>query len=181
MSLDLAVMVYPGIDDADHAFADAAVAAQGAPWLAEAAVVQHHGHDRISIRGTVSGHYVDADDEGDFMGTTNLDGALTGGVVGIAFGPLGIATGLVAGGVIGGEVEAHESPHIHSALFEEMRADVPEKSSAVVLLAAPEHVDAMVEALGDKHHGQLTRRSLDDQTVAALEQAVASAPLAGPE
>src|SRR5262249_19518820 len=160
---DLAVMVYPGIDDADHVFADAVVEAREAPWVGEVAVVQHHRHDEISIRGNVEGHWVDAEDESDFMSKANLEGALTGGGGAIAFGPLGSAAGLTAGGVIGGEAGAHESPHVHNVLFEELRADVPEKSSAIVLLAASEHVDAMVAALGDKRGGQLTRRTLSDE------------------
>jgi uncharacterized membrane protein len=177
MSLNLAVMVYRHIDDADGAYADAAVANREAPWLREAAVVEHHRHDRIEVRGTVAGHYVDADDEQDAIGKKTVEGALTGAVAGILFGPAGMAAGFAAGGLVGGHAQAESGKHLHSAFFDEVRADVPVKSSAIVLLAAPEHVDEMVAALeGDKRHGELVRRHLSDEMVAELQQAVASSP-----
>jgi uncharacterized membrane protein len=176
MGLDLAVIVFRHIDDADHAYADACVAGGDAPWLREAAVVEHHRHDRISVRGNFAGHYVDADDEGDVIGKKAVEGALTGAVAGLVFGPAGMAAGMAAGGTVGGHAQAESAPHLHSALFDEVRADVPEKSSAVVLLAAPEHVDQMVAALEGKRHGRLVRRQLSDETAASLQQAVASSP-----
>src|SRR3954471_17210017 len=63
--LDLAVMVFRHIDGADAAYADAYEANHDATWLREAAVVEHHRYDRIEVRGTVAGHFVAADDQGD--------------------------------------------------------------------------------------------------------------------
>jgi uncharacterized membrane protein len=175
--LDLAVMVYKHVDDADHAYADAAVADRDAPWLREAAVVEHHRHDRIEVRGTVAGHWVDAGDEQDAIGKKTVEGALTGGVVGLVFGPAGLAAGLAAGGIAGGIDQADSGEHLHDAFFDEVRADVPPKSSAIVLLAAPEHVDAMVSALeGGHRQGRLTRRELSDEMSSALMEAVGSRP-----
>lgn len=111
MTLDLALIVFPHVDAADHAFADASQAGGDAAWLREAAVVEHHRHDRISVRGTVAGHYVDADDEGDVMGKRTVEGALTGAVAGAVFGPAGMAAGMMAGGTIGGEAQAESAPH----------------------------------------------------------------------
>jgi uncharacterized membrane protein len=69
---------------------------------------------------------------------------------------------------------------VHGAFFDEVRADVPVKSSAIVLLAAPEHVDQMLATLeGGRKHGELTRRHLSDEIAAALQEAVASSPAAG--
>jgi uncharacterized membrane protein len=179
MGLDLAVMVFKHVDDADRAYADAAEAARDAVWLREATVVEHHRHDRIEVRGTVAGHWVDADDEQDAMGRRTVEGALTGAVAGIVFGPAGMAAGFAAGGVAGSHVQAQSGEHLHSAFFDEVRADVPPKSSAIVLLAAPEHVDEMLTALEGHPHAQLVRRQLSDDAVAQLEQAVASSPRAG--
>jgi uncharacterized membrane protein len=180
MSLDLAVIVFRRIDDADHVYADASVAARDAAWLREAAIVEHHRHDRIAVRGSVAGHYVDADDEQDAVGKKAVEGALTGAVVGLVFGPAGLAAGLAAGGTLGGVAQSHSAPHIHSAFFDEVRADVPQKSSAIVLLAAPGHVDDMVAAIGDNRHGRLVRRSLSEEESRALTEAVASSPPAAP-
>jgi hypothetical protein len=61
-------------------------------------------------------------------------------------------------------------PHIEGA--ERAYADVPEGSSAVMLLATPEHADAMVAAFGPSH-GQLVRHHLTAEQATALEHAVA--------
>ena len=181
MSLDLAVVVFRHMDDADHAYADARDVARDAVWLREAAIVEHHRHDRIEVRGSVGGHYVDAGDERDAIGKKAVEGALTGALVGVVFGPAGMAAGFAAGGTAGGVRQAESGPHLHSALFDEVRADVPQKSSAIVLLAAAEHVDEMVAALeGGRRQGRLIRRRLSDEAAASLQEAVASSPPLAP-
>jgi uncharacterized membrane protein len=170
MTLELAAMVYPHVDDADHAFADAFEVDKEAAWLREAAIVEHHRHDRIDVRGTVAGHYIDTEDEGDVIGKRTLEGALTGGIVGLAFGPAGLAAGLALGGTAGGVAQSHSTPHEHSAFLEAVRADVPPKSSAIVLVAAPEDIDKMAATLeSGRRKGQLTRRELPDEIVSVLQ------------
>src|SRR3954451_3336292 len=93
MMLDLAVMVFHHIDDADHAYADACEAGSDAAWLREAAIVEHHRHDRIAGRGSVAGHYVDADDQQDVTGKKAVEEALTGALGGAVFEPAGIGAG----------------------------------------------------------------------------------------
>jgi uncharacterized membrane protein len=176
MSLDLAMIVYRRIDSADHAYADACEAQPNAAWLREAAVVEHHRHDRIEIRGTVAGHYVDRGDDQDVVGDRAVAGALTGAVAGLVFGPAGMAAGMVTGGAIGGHAQSESGPHEQSDLFDEVRADVPQKASAIVLLAAPERVDEMIVALEGRRQGKLIRRRLSEQTASSLRQAVASSP-----
>jgi uncharacterized membrane protein len=181
MSLELAVVVYRHIDDADHAYADACVAGSDAPWLREAAIVEHHRHDRISVRGSVADHYVDADDEQDVVGKKAVEGALTGALAGMVFGPAGMAAGMAAGATVGGHAQAESGPHLHSALFDEVRADVPQKSSAIVLLAASEHVDAMVTTLEQgRRKVRVVRRPLDEATATSLQEAVVSSPPLAP-
>jgi uncharacterized membrane protein len=169
------MLTFPHIEGAERAFADVRERADGAPWLHEVGFVEHHRNGRIVVRGTFAGHYVDIEDESDFMGRDTAIGALTGAILGAAFGPPGFAVGLVAGGSIGGVVQAGHIPELHGELFDEIRANVPEGSSAVVLVAVPEHVDAMVEAF-EGTGGRLIRRSLSDDAVAALEAAVNAAP-----
>lgn len=182
MTLDLAVVVFRHIDDADHAYADACEAGSDATWLREAAIVEHHRHDRIAVRGSVAGHYVDADDQQDVTGKKAVEGALTGALAGAVFGPAGMAAGFAAGGTAGGIAQSDSGSHLHSALFDEVRADVPQKSSAIVLLAAPEHVDEMVAALeGCGRQHRLVRRRLSDEDSLSLQEAVASSPPIAPE
>jgi uncharacterized membrane protein len=179
--LDLAVVTFAHIEGAEHAYADVLDAAGQAPWTREIAFVEHHGHDRIVVRGTFAGHYVDIDDEGDVIGRKTAEGALTGALVGVVFaGPVGLAAGMVSGGAIGGVAEANTAiPELRGAFFDEVRADVPEGSSAVILLAAPEHVDAMVAAFAEKD-GRLMRHHLTTEQAGALEAAVADSPEASP-
>src|SRR6476661_4503317 len=172
MSLDLALMIFDHTEGAEKAYASVLDASRDAPWVHEIAFVEHHRHGRIVVRGTFAGRYVDLDDEGDLIGKRTAEGALTGAVVGVFFGPAGLAVGIVGGGVAGGVAEAGHIPELHGTFFDEVRADVPEKSSAIVLLAAPEHADAMVTAFAG-HGGRLVRRSLSPEAARALEAAVA--------
>ena len=87
--------------------------------------------------------------------------------VGAVFGWFGFAAGLVAGGAIGGLRQAGHIPQLEGELFDELRADVPEGSSAVMMLAASEHVDAMIAAF-DGLGGRLVRRTRSDAALAAL-------------
>jgi uncharacterized membrane protein len=178
--LDLAIAVFDHIEGADHAYADVLGGSADAPWVHQIAFVEHHRHDRIVVRGTFAGRYVDIDEEGDVIGKRTAEGALTGAVVGVFFGPLGLAAGLVAGSTAGGLAEAHDVPHMHDAFIDEVRADVPERSSGVLLLASPEHVDAMVAAFAARG-GRLVRHQLSPEEALALERAVAGSPSAAPD
>jgi uncharacterized membrane protein len=175
MSLDLAVLAFAHTEGAEHAYADALDSDSDAPWIREIAFVEHHKHNRIVVRGTFAGRYVDVEDESDPLGKKTVEGALTGAVVGCLFGPPGFAVGLVGGGMAGAHAQAAPVPELHGAFFDEIRADVPEGSSALILLAAPAHVDAMVAAL-EGHRGTLVRHHLTTETAQALEAAVTGSP-----
>ena len=179
MSLDLALMVFDHVGGAERAYSQVLGACAGMPWVHEIAFVEHHRHDRIVVRGTFAGRYVDVDEEGDVIGERTAEGAITGAVVGAFFGPPGFAVGLVAGGTAGGLHEARRVPHLHDVFLDDVRADVPEKSSAVLLLASPEHVDAMVAAF-EGRGGHLVRHHLSSEEAQALEGAVVGRPTARP-
>lgn len=174
MSLDLALEVFPKTEDAERAYGDVRAAVGDVPWVHEIALVEHHRRDRIVVRGSFAGRYVDVEDQSDLIGKKTAEGALTGAVVGAFFGPPGFAVGLVGGGLAGGVAQAGV-PELHGAFFDEVRADVPEGSSAVVLLAAADHADAMVAAF-EGHGGRLVRRHLSPEASRALEAAVAGYP-----
>ena len=178
MSLDLALLIFDHVEGAERAYADVLDASGDAPWVHEIAFVEHHRHDRIVVRGTFAGRYVDLDEQGDVIGKRTAEGALTGAVVGAFFGPPGFAVGLVAGGTAGGLREADHVPHLHDDFLDEVRAEVPEKSSAVLLLASPEHVDAMVAAFEGR--GRPVRHQLSPEAAQALESAVAGRPRVPP-
>ena len=111
MSLDLTLMIFDHVGGAEQAYADVLGASAASPWVHEIAFVEHHRHDRIVVRGTFAGRYVDVDDEGDVViGKRTAEGALTGAVAGVLFGPAGLAVGLVGGATAGGVGEAGTRP-----------------------------------------------------------------------
>src|SRR5829696_3830111 len=115
MSLDLALMIFDRVEGAERAYSNVIGASHDAPWVHEIAFVEHHRHDRIVVRGTFAGRYVDLDDQRDVIGRRTAEGALTGAVAGAFFGPPGFAAGIVAGGTAGGMDDAGHVPHLHDA------------------------------------------------------------------
>jgi uncharacterized membrane protein len=178
-SVDFALMVFEHTEGAEQAYSRAPSEVAGVRWAREVAFVEHHGRDRIVVRGTFAGHYVDADDEQQFIGAKTMEGAVAGAAAGLLFGPAGLAAGLVAGGVAGGVAQEHSGPQLRSALFDELRQEVPERSSAVILMAAPADVDAMAAAL-EPRGGRLVRHPMSPAAAQVLRDAVADSPSAAP-
>jgi uncharacterized membrane protein len=175
--IDFALVVFDHTEGAERAYADAPKRVRDIDWAEDVAFVEHHSHDRLVIRGTLAGHYLDADDYEGFIGPRVGEGALVAGAAGLLFGPPGVAVGLVAGGIAGGVSTEHSGPKLRSALFDKLRSEVPEGFSAIIQLAPPEHVDAMAEAL-EAQRGRLVRHRLQAETARALEDAVATSPAA---
>jgi uncharacterized membrane protein len=177
VGLDLALVMFEHTGGAELAYSRAPRDELSAQWWTEVAFVEHHRRDRIVFRGTFAGHYVDADDEEQFVGTKMAEGAAIGGAAGLLLGPAGLAAGLVAGGMVGGVATEHSGPRLRSALFDIVRSEVAEGSSAVIMLSSPGHVDAMVSALADQD-GRLVRHRLTPEATQALVAAVAGSPVA---
>jgi uncharacterized membrane protein len=177
--VDFALMVFDHTEGAERAYSRAPSEVDGVAWAQEIAFVEHHRHDRLVVRGTFAGHYVDADDDQEFIGAKTVEGALGGAAVGVLFGPAGLAAGFVAGGLGGSFAEERAGPQIRSALFDEVRSEVPQDSSALILMAPPEHIDAMSAAL-DGEGGRLVRHRLTAQEADLLRAAVAGSPSASP-
>ena len=176
---DFAFVVFEHTEGAEQAYSRAPRSVDGIAWADHVAFVEHHRRNRIVVRGTFAGRYVDADDELEFMGGKTAEGAVAGGAVGVLFGPAGLAVGLVGGGLVGGVAQERSSPHLRSAFFDEVRREVPEGSSAVIMMASPDHVDAMVTAL-EGHRGRVVRHHLSADEAKALADAVAGDPTATP-
>ena len=102
-----------------------------------------------------------------------------GAAAGALFGPTGLVAGFLGGGIAGTVAEEHAGPQLRSALFDEVRGEVPQGSSAVMLLAPSEHVNAMVSVL-EPRGGRLVRHHLEPDGVELLQSAVAGSPSAAP-
>jgi uncharacterized membrane protein len=177
MQLDVALVSFPTQHGAISAFS---ASPDDAPWKQEVAFVERHHNGRVAVRGTFAGHYVDIDESDHTSEPGTVEGALTGALVGAVFGlgfP-GAAFGFVLGGAVGAVVgrptEVDSEPE---TLVGELRAAVRKGGSAVVLLAAPEHVDALLAELAGTG-GEVTRRSLSAEQTAAVESELKSTPIA---
>src|SRR3954470_21148373 len=117
MSLDIAVLVFRHTSGADHAYANVHDVVGDAGWMHKLAFAEHHGNDRMVIRGTIAGHYVDVDGEGDVTGSKAVHGAEAGAAAGALLGPPGMAAGMVAGVAVRGPRQARAGPrgHRHTA------------------------------------------------------------------
>jgi len=176
---DIAFVVFEHTERAEQAYSRAPRSVDGVAWADQIAFVEHHRRNRIVVRGTFAGRYVDADDEQEFIGAKTAEGAVAGGAVGLLFGPAGLAVGLVGGGLAGGVAQERHSPRLRSAFFDEVRREVPEGSSAVMMMAAPNQVDAMLTAL-EGQGGRVVRHHMSAEDANALEQAVAGDPTVVP-
>ena len=142
--------------------------------------MERHHNGRVAVRGTFAGHYVDIDESDHTSEPGTVEGALTGALVGAVFGlgPPGAAFGFVFGGtvgaVVGSPTEVESEPE---TLVDKLRAAVPKGGSAVVLVAAPQHVDALLAELAGTD-GEVTRRPLSAEQTAALENELKGAPIA---
>jgi uncharacterized membrane protein len=177
--VDAAIMSFDHIEGAEREYASARDRFAGAPWLDKVAFVEVHHRDRIVVRGTILGHWVDIEDEGDFIGRDTAVGAIAGVLVGLALGPPGWAAGFVAGGLVGGVEEANHIPTLRGPAFDEIRKDVPKNSSAVLLVSEAPDVDDMIAAFRDRP-GRLARYRLSPDAMGELESALANAPAAAP-
>jgi uncharacterized membrane protein len=182
MGLDFALLSFDGVNGAAEAFAAArGRSGAAAPWASEVGFVEHHESGKVVLRGTFAGHYVDVDEALHVSGRGTEEGVTIGAVIGtLLAGPLGLAVGSVAGGIVGSQLgKPSESDPEPEPLTERLRDAVPRSGSAVVLIAAPGDVDAMIAAFGEVG-GQAVRKTLTPEEATALQAALAASPAASP-
>jgi uncharacterized membrane protein len=173
--LYIGVAKFSGIYGAERAFADARDRAPGAAWITGAAFVEVHRDGRIVVRGTIAGHYVDLDGQGDAMGRDTGIGAVVGAALGFLLGPPAFAVGLVGGATVGGAVEASHVAKPEGPAFEAIREQVPEGASAVVVVSDAQRAQAMTEAMASAAES-IEHRRLTPAADAELRAALAEAP-----
>jgi phage tail tape-measure protein len=78
----------------------------------EVAFVAHRRSGRLVVRGTLAGHYLDAEQNGDVIGPYTGAGALTGALADAILGAAGLAVGLVSGAAAGGTIQARAAEQL---------------------------------------------------------------------
>ena len=106
--MELAVVRFEGLGGAELEYGTVHKRVGDAPWTQEVAFLEHHHKDRISLLGTVAGHYVSADETDSLSEAGAAVGGLAGALLGVALGPAGRAAGFASGGTIGAELGAAE-------------------------------------------------------------------------
>jgi uncharacterized membrane protein len=177
MALDLAVVSFDGTNAAALAFEAARErSSASAGWVRRVGFVEHHKNGHLVLRGTFAGHYVDIDEALHVSQRGAAEGWAIGGLVGVLGGPLGVVLGMTLGGVIGSQVgkpgEVDPEPAL---LADQLRAAVPRGSSAMVVIADAQDVDALLAAVDDPG-AHVTRKTLTPQEVVALQASLRDAP-----
>ena len=187
MDLDFALVRFEGGGAATDAFVAARDRSEGprwdhhvAPWTDQVGLVEHHHDGHVVLRGTFAGHYVDVDEAIHLSERGAGEGSVGGAALGVLGGPPGIAVGLVLGGVLGSQAgEPSEADPEPEPLVDQLRAAVPLSGSAIVMIAEPRDVDAMLAAIGDSG-GDVIRQSLTAEQAAAVQASLSEAPAASP-
>ena len=177
--VEVGVAIFSGVHGAEHAFADARDRDPAATWIGDAAFVEVHRDGRIVVRGTVLGHYVDADGVGDVIGPDTAAGAIVGAAAGLPLGPSAFAVGLVGGATAGGALQASDVTQPEGPAFDAIRERVPEGSSALVVFADAEQIHAMCRAVSAAAD-TFVRRPLNPEAEVELRAALAETPVATP-
>jgi uncharacterized membrane protein len=177
MGLDLALVSFDGTNAAAQAF-EAAGERSGAPaaWVQRVGFVEHHKNGHLVLRGTFAGHYIDIDEALHVSQSGAAEGWIIGGLIGVLGGPPGLVLGMTIGGGIGSQIgKPSEVDPEPQALADQLRAAVPRSSSAMVVVAHAQDVDAFLAAVDDTG-AHVTRRTLSSEEIAALQRSLRDAP-----
>ncbi len=121
--------------------------------------VNKHGHIRV--------HSTWAQDSSNVAGGLSL-GTITGGVIGILFGPGGVIAGAAIGGTIGGLMGHHENVKFDDPELDNFAASLVKDTSALVLLGDEEVLNEFEDAVAN-YNGTVYEAVLDDEALAELE------------
>ena len=181
MESHFALLSFDGVNSAAKAYSAALDHSGAARWTSEVGFVEHHQSGHLVLRGTFAGHYVDVDEALHASERGAEEGVTVGAVIGTLLGgPLGLAVGSVVGGTVGSQVgKPSETDAEPEPLAERLRAAVPSSGSAILLIADANDVDEMIAAIGEVS-GQVIRRALTPEEVAALQASLSASPAASP-
>jgi uncharacterized membrane protein len=181
MALEFALLPFSGVNSASKAFSSARDRSRSAPWISKVGFVEHHANGHLVLRGTFAGHYVDDDEALHVSEQGAAEGGAAGAVIGALLGgPLGFTLGMVLGAGIGSQTGKPSERDVEpEALAERLRGAVPLGGSAIVSIADANDIDELVAAIGDTG-GQVTRKALTPDEVAALEASLSGSPAASP-
>lgn len=169
MALELGLFRFPGVHDARRVLATLQTGPLAKEaWLSEVGTVERHRSGRVSLRATWHGEDFE-EEEGEVPLIASVLGGLTGALLGLFVGPAMVIPTALAGGIAGGAMGALDEFSKEDSLYDDLKARLKRGTSALVLLAAPEHVSALAEAVAEEAP-EVLRREAPPALVAKLER-----------
>ena len=136
-------------------------------WIDDVAVISRSKHGAIRVHSTW------AQDDSDVGAETGF-GALTGGLIGLLFGPGGALAGAAVGGSLGALMGAGDELAFDDPQLDAFAASLSNDTSALILVgeeAALADFESAVEPFG----GEIVETDLDENDITALRKALRKA------
>jgi len=136
-------------------------------WIEDAALVSRSKH------GTTRVHSTWAQDDSD-VGAGAGFGALTGGLIGMLFGPGGALAGAAVGGSLGALFGAADNVDFDDPRLDEFAAALSDDTSALILVGDETTLADFVSAV-EPFGGKLIETDLNEDDIKALRKALRKA------
>jgi uncharacterized membrane protein len=121
----------------------------------------------VNKKGRVRVHSTWAQDSSNVPGGISF-GAITGGLIGLLFGPGGALAGAAVGGSIGGLIGHHDNVKFDDPALDNFASSLVNDSSALVLLGDDDVVAEFAAAVAD-YDAAVFDAVLDDEAVTELQ------------
>lgn len=122
----------------------------------------------VSKKGHIKVHSSWAQDSSDVPGGISL-GAITGGLIGLLFGPGGAMAGAAVGGSMGGLIGHHENVKFDDPALDDFAASLVNDSSALILVGTDDALAEFATAAVADYDAAVFDAVLDDAAVAELQ------------
>lgn len=131
-------------------------------WIDDVAVVSRNKHGSVRVHSTW------AQDDSEVCAGSGF-GAVTGGLIGMLFGPGGALAGAAVGGSLGAMLGASDEIAFDDPKLDEFAAALSEDTSALVLVAEETTLADFVSAV-EPFQGKIIETNLDENDIKALRR-----------
>jgi uncharacterized membrane protein len=133
-------------------------------WIDDVALVSRSKHGSIRVHSTW------AQDDSDTRAGAGF-GAVTGGMIGMLFGPAGALAGAALGGSMGAMLGTADSIALEDPRLDEFAASLVKDSSALILVGEEATLADFGSAFGS-FEGKVIQTNLDEKDIKAIRKAM---------
>ena len=173
MALKLGAVIFPDVNRANEVLTGYESLHPTAYWVSNVGIIERHRTGRISIYGDF--YNTGEVEEGEEPAVGLSAGGLTGLLVGALAGPVGMAAGGALGASLGGVLGAASEDDANQSIYDVIRSKLSKNSSALILLADGQYVDALLAAAAAgarEVYQQTVREGLRGRLDDALREAI---------